>query len=362
MQTNTLALPTAPTVAAQGTTGATQWSYTIAACVGSVCTNTPTATQITNGNATLTTGNWNKVTWSAVTNADYYEVFRTQAAGTPSTTGGICLIPAGATLECDDKALTGDATSVPAYNATGQVFVGTGPKVGGGTGGGMFSTGGTAPTTLISTAAGWYANASNQFDIVNGTTDIGAGVAESAIISANVIPKAVGTTPQLSASSITDNGATIISTELFREGNACRITSAVTLTSGTPVTLCSWSLPATALTWSWQCRGIYSLTAGTTPTFKVEMNASQAPTSETGSANIYSTLTGTSTQATVTSTSAGNVLILTGATSATANEQFETFGTIQASATAGTFAITVDEGGSASPAGTVNVGTVCRLF
>ena len=92
------------------------------------------------------------------------------------------------------------------------------------------------------------------------------------------------------------------------------------------------------------------------------MNASQAPTSETGSATIESTLTGTETQATVTSTSTGQVILLTGATNTQANAQFSTFGTVQASATAGTFAITAYYGGTGSPAGTVNVGTVCNLF
>lgn len=147
-----------------------------------------------------------------------------------------------------------------------------------------------------------------------------------------------------------------------RNANSCRPTSAITLTPGTPVTVCSWSLPGVAQTWSWQCSGIYSLTAGTSPTLKIEMNASQTPTSETGSASIMSTLTGTSTQATVTATSTGNQVILTGTTNTQANAQFTTFGTLQSSGSAGTFAITADEGGTGSPAGTVNVGTTCILY
>jgi hypothetical protein len=75
-----------------------------------------------------------------------------------------------------------------------------------------------------------------------------------------------------------------------------------------------------------------------------------------------STLTGSSTQATVTATSSGNQVILTGTTNTQGNAQFTTFGTLQSSGTAGTFAITADEGGTGSPAGTVNVGTTCILY
>lgn len=156
------------------------------------------------------------------------------------------------------------------------------------------------------------------------------------------------------------NGTGSDESDFLRSANSCRPTTAITL-STSPTTVCTWSLPALAKTWSWSCSGIYSLTAGTTPTLIIGMNASQAPTSETGSASILSTLTGTSTQATVTSTSSGNVNILTGATNTQANAQFTTFGTIQASGTAGTFAITATMGGT-TPAGTVNVGTVCSLF
>ena len=155
--------------------------------------------------------------------------------------------------------------------------------------------------------------------------------------------------------------ASVSSTGLFSTPNACKITTPLTLTAS-PQNVCRWYLPALAQPWAWKCDGIYSLTAGTLPTLILGMNASQAPTSETGSATIESTLTGTETQATVTSTSAGQVILLTGATNTQANAQFSTFGTVQASATAGTFAITAYYGGTGSPAGTVNVGTVCNLF
>ena len=64
----------------------------------------------------------------------------------------------------------------------------------------------------------------------------------------------------------------------------------------------------------------------------------------------------------MTSSSSGNVLILTGgsAPSGTGGLQATTFGTVQASATAGTFAITATLGGT-SAAGTIQPGSLCTL-
>jgi len=228
---------------------------------------------------------------------------------------------------------------------------------------------GTAPLQVASTTQVTNLNASSLGGNTLSTPTAQWGIAYASgatnfattgMLAANALIKSGGSAAP-SASSVTDNGVTISSTELLRVGNVCRVTSAVTLTPGTPVTVCSWSLPATALSWSWRCSGLYTLSAGSIPTLKIEMNPSQAPSAMTGAANILSNQSGTSTQATVSSTSSGNTLILTGATNTTANAQFSTFGFLTASATAGTFSITADEGGSISPAGTVNVGTVCTL-
>ena len=158
------------------------------------------------------------------------------------------------------------------------------------------------------------------------------------------------------------NGTAANETALLRTGMPCRITAAVSLTvGGGSQTVCSWSLPASAKTWYWECNGTYNVSAGTTPTFGIGMNASQAPTSETGNASIDSTLTGTSTQNSATSTSSGNQSILTGGTLTTiTNAWWSSFGTIQASATAGTFAVTAIVNGT-SAVGQVNVGSGCTL-
>jgi hypothetical protein len=105
-----------------------------------------------------------------------------------------------------------------------------------GTGGGGIAVSGTAYTGIASTA-GWYANASNFVDLMSQTTDLGAAVAESAVLSANVIPKAAGTNPQLSASSMSDNGTNVTTTEMINAGNTTVLTSNQTTTSATFVTL-----------------------------------------------------------------------------------------------------------------------------
>lgn len=143
----------------------------------------------------------------------------------------------------------------------------------------------------------------------------------------------------------------------------CKVTSAIVL-SGSPTNICAWTLPnAAGLTWAWQCTGSYTITAGTTPNFQIGMNASTAPTSETGDADIYSTLTGTHTQSgPITSTSSGNQNILTGTNVTTVTgASWRSWGTIQAASATGTFAITGALGGT-TPAGTVNTDTNCILF
>jgi hypothetical protein len=157
---------------------------------------------------------------------------------------------------------------------------------------------------------------------------------------------------------------------LFRTALACRITAAVTLSTAA-TTICSWSLPASAKIWAWQCSGTYNITAGTSPEFAIGLNASQTPTSETGNAAIYSTgsangspsatavfATGSNTF----TTSGNNVLFTpTAVITTVTNAPWTSSGTIQASGTAGTFAITGILTGT-TPAGTVSVGSTCELY
>jgi hypothetical protein len=184
-------------------------------------------------------------------------------------------------------------------------------------------------------------------------------------LTANVLLKGGGTGAAPSSSSITDNGATVSTTELLRPGNPCRITSSVTLSPTTAV-ICSWTLPASALNWFWECSGTYSITGGTTPDLTLQMNASQAPTSENGQAQIGSTPAGTTvnvSQSGYNSSSSSGVQTIFAATtsiSTVANAPWNTSGVIQASATAGTFAIQGLLSGI-TPAGSIAVGSWCSL-
>jgi hypothetical protein len=184
VQTQSLAQPSTPAITCSPTCASSHtWTYEVAACTGPGCTQPSVTGSTTTGVATLSTSSYNIITWSVTPNADYYKLYRTVSGGTPSTLGIIAVIPSGSTASgascssstcvVNDEALAGDTTTAQAYNSSGQVYVGTGPAVGGGTGGGMFGTGGTVPSTLSATAAGWYVDANDLFHVVNSTTDEG---------------------------------------------------------------------------------------------------------------------------------------------------------------------------------------------
>lgn len=103
------------------------------------------------------------------------------------------------------------------------------------------------------------------------------------------------------------------------------------------------------------------MTAGTLPTLSLGMNASQAPTNETGYALIGTSNVGAFVSGTATSAAAGAVNILQGGTVTNNTFQAFTFGTIVGSATAGTFTITATLSGSGA-AGTIPAGGVCMLL
>lgn len=101
-----------------GVAGAVTYIYKVAAWRnGTPSThNSAASLTTTTGNAILTTGNYNHITWSAVTpTPDYYEIYRTSATGgNPSTLGRIGTITnVGGTLALDDIGLAKDI-NVPA--------------------------------------------------------------------------------------------------------------------------------------------------------------------------------------------------------------------------------------------------------
>ncbi|HET9174671.1 MAG TPA: hypothetical protein VFN56_05355 [Candidatus Saccharimonadales bacterium] len=80
-----------PTVTPSGTTGSTNYSYSVVAITGSGLLSAPsTAGTTSTGNATLSTSSTNSISWSAVSGAIGYNVYRTVAGGSsPTTTGFI---------------------------------------------------------------------------------------------------------------------------------------------------------------------------------------------------------------------------------------------------------------------------------
>jgi hypothetical protein len=118
---NQLAVPGVPTVTPQGTTGAQRWDYTVTAvnAYGGETTASTAGTTAT-GSATLDSTNFNRLTWSAVTGATSYKIYRTFATGgTPSTIG---LVGSTTSATLDDIGFTAGNSS-PTTDTTGQLTV-----------------------------------------------------------------------------------------------------------------------------------------------------------------------------------------------------------------------------------------------
>lgn len=83
----TLSVPAAATATVVGTTGAVSYWYWIAACNQGVCT-TPSAASnnITTANATLSTTNYDSVTFTGQNGASAYQMYRTTSSSAPSGT------------------------------------------------------------------------------------------------------------------------------------------------------------------------------------------------------------------------------------------------------------------------------------
>jgi len=135
--------------------------------------------------------------------------------------------------------------------------------------------------------------------------------------------------------------------------------SSSTTTSPPTTTLFTFTLPATttARNYSWNCRIYYSASA-TTLGLLVGVNSSIAPTSMLHHARIYSTLTGTATDAITTSTTSGSIVTLAGANATiTTPLEADLDGTIEEAVAGGTLIINYN----ATSAGTLTIkrGSFC---
>jgi hypothetical protein len=121
----TLGTPANVTATPQGTAGSTTVTYKVdAISVSGGHTPASSAATTTTANATLTSANSVLVTWSPVPGAVSYNIYRTAAGGTPSTTGKIGSVPAlaGTTLySFTDTGLAGDSSTAPTTNTTGGI-------------------------------------------------------------------------------------------------------------------------------------------------------------------------------------------------------------------------------------------------
>jgi len=105
--------PTGLTVTPTGTAGTTTYGYRVTAISSDNETIACTEVKATTGNATLTAINYNALSWTAVTGASSYAIYRT----TGGTTQG--LIGTATTTTFNDTGLAGDGESVPIEDTTG---------------------------------------------------------------------------------------------------------------------------------------------------------------------------------------------------------------------------------------------------
>lgn len=109
--------PTITSITQGGTSGATSYSYTVTAVNAAGETMASAVFTTATGNATLTSLNDNIISWSSVTGAVSYNVYRTASGGTPSSTGKINS-SAVLTTTFNDTGLSASGAS-PTLNGSG---------------------------------------------------------------------------------------------------------------------------------------------------------------------------------------------------------------------------------------------------
>src|SRR5271157_2738838 len=118
IQTTQLGTPSAPTVTPTGGTGTT-WGYKIIAR-DNLGRSIASAEGTGSGGATLSGTIYNVITWTAVTGAVSYDIYRSTVGTGPTTKGVLGNVLADATLTYTDNSVAGDGTNVPTINTTGN--------------------------------------------------------------------------------------------------------------------------------------------------------------------------------------------------------------------------------------------------
>ncbi len=130
-----LATPTGLTVTPTCTgTCASTWGYKVVAYLADGTTSTDATAEVTTAaNATTLDGtHYNGISWTAVTGATSYTVFRTTSGGTPATTGKLATCTNITAITCTDNGLVGDGSSEPTVNMTGNLTTSGPVAIGGG--------------------------------------------------------------------------------------------------------------------------------------------------------------------------------------------------------------------------------------
>lgn len=116
MEPYVLVTPGAPNVSPQGTPGSTTVGYRISAYNATGESKASQAKTISTSAATLSDTNYNQLTWTAVSGATGYNIYRIDAPTSPATTG---LIGTTTSESFDDVGLPGDSADYPTENTSG---------------------------------------------------------------------------------------------------------------------------------------------------------------------------------------------------------------------------------------------------
>lgn len=127
-------------------------------------------------------------------------------------------------------------------------------------------------------------------------------------------------------------------------------TTSTFTTALSPVNMAQWPLPNSAKAIGWDCYGVWSLNAGTTPTIAWGVSWGQAPSiaEQHGTLDTTnpSTASPTEVKAGTTTTTNANFLTSGTITNSATQFQFELHGAFTSSATSGTFTVTATETGT----------------
>ncbi len=189
--------------------------------------------------------------------------------------------------------------------------------------------------------------------------------ASSLSLGASVAATDAGVSRSAAGVTAIGNGTAGDETGYVRSANTCAVTSDISLPVGVTTTVCQFSnLPASAKNWALHCYLPWIMSSGTgTNSISIGVNASQIPTARTEFAGvIYSTTNTAPVNAVVPVSTSGakNILTITPVTPSSMVFPAYLDGSIAASATAGTFSVTMTASGTTVTAATTS-GAYCEL-